>query len=376
MDIWPQRLYYQSTISFPCCVSIRTTIFFNSVCPLITETLPLLCPRAHSHNLPRWILKQDIGPRGCGIQRKLFDIPSILEIVYVYHMVYESGLSWLRYKTAGGLPMQQNLFPEGKKRWVSGTINDIYPYLCCTTTDANQILRKLRAKVMKMTTCKRKFKRWRWWFGSYHNTQKVMVAYYYLYISFNQQTLIYSILLRSAQQRTLYDNELLHFQDRWKMCCTPLLCSSLLLSTPLHLDGPPTSPHGPGRNPSMAWHEALRINRQAGGMRGGVRQWKKSPHPPHQYCSLTWWKLTLASIFHRVIGREDQMPWLDMPTLLPVQMMTHSPLHYSWHLQRRGRSWGKSVESSGCSRVRLSTSRSCSGTSIGWEWVTCTPRNG
>lgn len=115
MDIWPQRLYYQSTISFPCCVSIRTTIFFNSVCPLITETLPLLCPRAHSHNLPRWILKRDIRPRGCGIQRKLFDIPSILEIVYVYHMVYESGLYWLRYKTAGGLPMLQNLFPEGKK---------------------------------------------------------------------------------------------------------------------------------------------------------------------------------------------------------------------------------------------------------------------
>lgn len=65
---------------------------------------------------------------------------------------------------------------------------------------------------------------------------------------------------------------------------------------------------------------------------------EKCPHPPHQYCSLTWWKLTLASIFHRVIGREDQMPWLDTQTLLPVQMMTHRSLHYSWHLQMRGRS--------------------------------------
>lgn len=24
------------------------------------------------------------------------------------------------------------------------------------------------------------------------------------------------------------------------------------------------------------------------------------------------------------------MPWLDMPTLLPVQMMTQSSIHYLW----------------------------------------------
>lgn len=80
---------------------------------------------------------------------------------------------------------------------------------------------------------------------------------------------------------------------------------------------------------------------------------EKFPHPPHQYCSLTWWKLTLASIFHRVIGREDQMPWLDTQTLLPVQMMTHSSLHYSWLLRMRGRSqWNATdVQESDCQQV-------------------------
>lgn len=65
----------------------------------------------------------------------------------------------------------------------------------------------------------------------------------------------------------------------------------------------------------------------------GVEAVEKPPHPPpHQYCSLTWWKLIPANIFHLVTGREDQMPWLDMPTLLPVQMMTQSLFHYSWLL--------------------------------------------
>lgn len=107
---------------------------------------------------------------------------------------------------------------------------------------------------------------------------------------------------------------------------------------------------------------------------------EKSPHPPHQYCSLTWWKLTLASIFHRVIGREDRMPWLDMPTLLPVQMMTHRLLHYSWLLQRRGRRWEKSVESNWRSRARWSTSRSRSGSdrsvSVSSRWVKQAGENG
>lgn len=110
---------------------------------------------------------------------------------------------------------------------------------------------------------------------------------------------------------------------------------------------------------------------------------EKSPHPPHQYCSFTWWKLTLANIFHRVIGREDRMPWLDMPTLLPVQMMTHRLLHYSWLLQRRGRRWEKSVESNWRSRARWSTSRSRSGSdgsmsaSSRWrEWSPVHPKTG
>lgn len=92
---------------------------------------------------------------------------------------------------------------------------------------------------------------------------------YNLYVPLNQQTLIYSIRLRSAQQRPLYDNELLHFQDRWKMCCTPLLRSSLPLSTPLPLDRPPTYPQRPGRNPSMAWYEVLGIKQEGCGAEGG-----------------------------------------------------------------------------------------------------------
>lgn len=91
----------------------------------------------------------------------------------------------------------------------------------------------------------------------------------------------------------------------------------------------------------------------------GVEAVENPPQRPHQYCSLTWWKRTPANIFHHVIEREDQMPWLDMPTLLPVQMVTQSLLHYSWiSLKRRWRSL-KRLESRGCSRVQLSTSRSC-----------------
>lgn len=82
---------------------------------------------------------------------------------------------------------------------------------------------------------------------------------------------------------------------------------------------------------------------------------EKMPHSPHQYCSLTWWKAKPANIFHHVIGREDQMPWLDMPTLLTVQMMTQSSLHYLWLLWRRRRSLrGWKAED-----VQASTSRSC-----------------
>ena len=38
------------------------------------------------------------------------------------------------------------------------------------------------------------------------------------------------------------------------------------------------------------------------------------------------------------------MPRLDTQTLLPVEMMTHSSLHYSWLLQMRGRSQWKAAD--------------------------------
>lgn len=50
-DIWPQRLYNQSTGSLPCspcCASILSTLFLYSVCPPTTEPLPLSCPQAQS----------------------------------------------------------------------------------------------------------------------------------------------------------------------------------------------------------------------------------------------------------------------------------------------------------------------------------------
>lgn len=87
--------------------------------------------------------------------------------------------------------------------------------------------------------------------------------------------------------------------------------------------------------PSLPRHGVVSDDRDEPNERrshSGVQAVEKPPQPPHQYCSLTWWKLTPANIFHHVIGREDQMPWLDMPTLLPVQMMTQSSLHYSWLL--------------------------------------------
>lgn len=47
------------------------------------------------------------------------------------------------------------------------------------------------------------------------------------------------------------------------------------------------------------------------------------------------------------------MPWLNTQTLLPVQMMTHSSLHYSWLLQMRGRSQWKAtdVQEPGCQQM-------------------------
>lgn len=109
---------------------------------------------------------------------------------------------------------------------------------------------------------------------------------------------------------------------------------ALLLPSLLHSTSPGSPDHlpvGPAAAPArrrIKWSGRANERRS----RWELRQWKNRLSPPHQYCSLTWWKLTPANIFHHVIGREDQMPWLDMPTLLPVQMMTQSSLHYSWLL--------------------------------------------
>lgn len=167
--------------------------------------------------------------------------------------------------------------------------------------------------------------------------------------------------MRSAQQRTLHRNELLHFQDRWKMCCMLLPCSSLFpfpLGFTWTAHRPATT--GPGHGPCVGGISSAWDGPASGRGRGQSEAVEKCPHPPHQYCSATWWKLTLAGIFHGVIGREDRMPRLDTQTLLPVQMMTHCSLHYSWLLQIGG-GGEKSVESNWRSRVQLSTSRSCSG---------------
>lgn len=143
---------------------------------------------------------------------------------------------------------------------------------------------------------------------------------YYMYIRLNLH-LHTSRLFRSAQRRALCDNELLHFHDRWKMCCTP--CSAPLVSV-----SSPLCPVCPTIYPSAPWLPRLsivsnddgRVNKRRSSSE--LRQWKNMPHLLHQYCSLTWWKLTPANIFHHVIGRKDQMPSPDMPTLLPMQIMT------------------------------------------------------
>lgn len=133
-------------------------------------------------------------------------------------------------------------------------------------------------------------------------------------------------------------------------------CHALLLPFLLHLLVQHAQPSSrqPSHYSSPALYQMIGTGQREEEL--GVEAVEKAPHPPHQYCSLTWWKLTPANIFHHVIGREAQMPWLDMPTLLPVQTMTQSILHYSCLFYRRWRSL-KQLESRGCSRVQLSTSR-------------------
>lgn len=135
-------------------------------------------------------------------------------------------------------------------------------------------------------------------------------------------------------------------------------CRALLLPSRLHSTSPSSPDH-----PSTQWRQHFNVSNECDVEEEeeeplGVEAVERTPHPVHQYCSFTWWKLTLPNIFHRVIGRKDQIPWLDMPTLLPVQMMTQSLLNFSWSLWRRRRSL-EALENRTCSRVLLSTRRSC-----------------
>lgn len=112
--------------------------------------------------------------------------------------------------------------------------------------------------------------------------------------------------------------------------CAARRCSAPPFPSPLHfarLARPAT--RRPSRCPGTVSYQ-MNGTSQREEEPPGVEAVEKPPHSPHQYCSLTWWKLTPANIFHHVIRREDQMPWLDMPTLLPVQMMTQSSIHYLW----------------------------------------------
>jgi len=111
------------------------------------------------------------------------------------------------------------------------------------------------------------------------------------------------------------------------MCST--LRSAPPFSTPLRPTRPTVHPGGPGSARGAASYQMIGTSRREEAPPGVEAVEKKTPRPLHQYCSLTWRKQTPASMFHHVIGREDQMPWLDTPTLLPAQTMTQSSLHYS-----------------------------------------------
>lgn len=131
--------------------------------------------------------------------------------------------------------------------------------------------------------------------------------------------------------------------------------AAVLLPSPLHRTLPSSPDHLPVGPAAALARRGIKWSGRREEELPGAWAVEKPPHPLHQYCNLTWWKLTPANIFHHVIGREYQMPWPDMPTLLPIQMMTQGWLHYSWLVWRRRGSL-KATESRGCSRVQLSTS--------------------
>lgn len=106
-----------------------------------------------------------------------------------------------------------------------------------------------------------------------------------MYIRLNLH--LHTCLFRSAQRRALCDNELLHFHGRWKMCRTP--CSAPPFSGPPRPLRPTIYPSAPSLA-SLVSNDNARVNGRRSCSES--RQWKKTPHLLHQYCSLTWWKPT------------------------------------------------------------------------------------
>lgn len=142
--------------------------------------------------------------------------------------------------------------------------HDIYLYWCGGIYYLNE---KLNTKVVKGSTCKRSIKSRRWSFGHQDNTlHEGHACLHYCYAYIYSYTYKYSILLRSAQQRTLHRNELLHFQDRWKMCCMLLPCYSLFpypLGFTWTAHRPATA--GAAAAPASAGYQVLGTDRRAEG---------------------------------------------------------------------------------------------------------------
>lgn len=93
MDIWPLRLYYQSTRSLPCspcCASILSSLFFHSLYPSIRQSRCFCCVLERSHKLTCWILKWDIKPWGSSMPREHFYAP-LPNVVYVHLTMHEVG---------------------------------------------------------------------------------------------------------------------------------------------------------------------------------------------------------------------------------------------------------------------------------------------
>lgn len=90
MDIWAQRLYYQSARSLQIyftlslllsllCLYPLSPVFF-SLSALLYQSHCFYCALKHSHKFTCWILSWDIKLQGSRIQRKLFYILSLWKL--------------------------------------------------------------------------------------------------------------------------------------------------------------------------------------------------------------------------------------------------------------------------------------------------------